>query len=207
MKPTSERPTLFIINDNLSKAQAYFGNSSGELRRIAHGVYMSKDANFRDVFQAYGVRLARRFFPNVALTHATARYRRTVHDRVFVGGDYPYKKILKLDGYQGRIVQSTVFPDLGNPLLYQQVKITDPIGSFEMWCATPELILLQQMDATKNNVEKHLPDTEVRAIWNEVKKRHGGRGHAWNVLEQVAKDADKTNEADRFFKHHFRDDD
>lgn len=196
---------LFIVNDNIKKEQAYFGSRSEQLRRIAHGVYISQDASFKDVFQVYGLRLARKFFPNAALTHSTAWYRRPLHDRVFVGGDYPYKKSIDVDGYEGRIVQSTVHPDYSDARLYQEAKITDPIGSFQMWCATPELILLQQMDATKVNPEKHLPDPDVRAIWREVKARHGGRGHAWDVMEEVAKAAGKENEAERFFKKHYRD--
>jgi hypothetical protein len=212
-KKRSRDPVLFIVNDNIKKEQAYFGSRSEQLRRIAHGVYISQDASFEEVFKTYGLRLARKFFPNAALTHVTARYRVPVGpigepaDRVFVGGDYPYKKILDVDGFEARIVQSTVNPDYKDKRLYEKVTLSDPIGEFEMWCATPELILLQQMDATKVNPEKHLPDAEVRAIWREVKAKYQGRGHAWDVLEKVAKAADKLNEANRFFTKYYREDD
>ena len=207
MSVRNRKPSLFIVNENIRKEQAYLGSRSEDLRRIAHGVYIDHDASFREVFQTFGIRLARKFFPNSALTHSTARHRRPVHDRVFVGGDYPYKKILELDGYEGRIVQSTVHPDINDQRLYVEVPITDPMGTFTMWCATPELVLLQQMDSTKVNPEKHLQQSEIRAIWDEVKSRYGGRGHAWDVLEEVAAAANKTTEANRFFNRFYRETD
>lgn len=200
-----DKTELFIVSDNITKEKAYFGHKDASLRRIAQGVYIERDANFREVFQTYGIRLVRRFFPLAALTHATAWYKCPMDDRVFVGGDYPYKKVLVEDGYEGRIVQSMVFPDFTNPLLYKEVKITDPLGSFKMWCATPELVLLHQMDATKVNVEKRLPDEVVQTVWLELKKRYGGRGHAFDVIEKVGDAAGKTREADRFLKSHYRD--
>lgn len=206
-------PDLFIVSDNIRKEEAYFAGRTGQLRRVVHGVYITPEADFREVFQVYGLRLARKFFPNAPLCHVTARYRRPVGpigepgDRVFVGGDYPYKKILNIDGFEARIVQSMVRPDCNDARLYQRITVSDPIGSFRMWCATPELMLLQLMDSTKKNQEKHLSDTEMREIWNEVKQRHGGRAHAWDVMEQVAKASGKMNEADRFFREYYRDDD
>lgn len=204
-KKRSSPPMLFIVNDNIKKEQAYFGSRSEQLRRVAHGVYISQNASFEEVFKIYGLRLARKFFPNAALTHVTARLRVPVGlpgkpaDRVFVGGDYPYKKILEVDGFEARIVQSIAMPDYSNKRLYEQVSVTDPIGTFKMWCSTSELILLQQMEASKVHSDKHLLDAEVLAIWEEVKAHHGGLAKAVKAMKRVAKDAEKENEAKRFF--------
>lgn len=201
-----EETELFIVSENITKEKAYFGQRDEELRRVAQGVYVDIDADFRSIFQIYGIRLARRFFPQAVLTHCTAWYLKPTDDRVFVGGDYPYKKMLVEGDYEARIVQSTVRPDIADERLYRQVQITDPLGTFDMWCATPELLLLQQMDATKVNPEKHMPEPEVLKVWRQVKKRYGGRGHAWDVLEDVARAAGKRNEANRFFNRYYRDD-
>lgn len=204
MTATARKPAkLFIVGENIDREKAHFADRAGTLRRIVKGIYINAEDNFRDVFQTHGLRLAHQF-KNAALTHSSAWYRRPVDDRVFIGGDYPYKKIFAADGYEARVVQSMTKPDYEDPRQYEEIEVVDPMGSFTMWCATPELILLHQMDATKRNLEKRLPETEVLKIWQDVIQRHGGRARAMDAIHGLALDVNKRNESDRFFRDYYR---
>ncbi|OCG90025.1 hypothetical protein LMG667_03370 [Xanthomonas euvesicatoria] len=192
---------MHIVPDTISKQEAHAQAKAGSIVRIMQGVYIDTGTRFEDVFAEFGIRLANKLFPNAALTHASAYLQRPHMDRVFVGGDYPYKKIIADGkGYEARIVQSVVRPDFDDERLYTLRLFTDGLGKFEMYCATPELVLIQSMDATKVNPEKHLPYNTVLKIWKDVQKRAGGQDKAWALLQEIGVVVDKEAEADRFHK-------
>ncbi|WP_198098608.1 hypothetical protein [Xanthomonas citri] len=195
------KPKLHIVPDTITKQEAHAQAKAGSIVRIMQGVYIDTGTRFEDVFAEFGVRLANKLFPNAALTHASAYLQRPHMDRVFVGGDYPYKKIIADGkGYEARVVQSVVRPDFNDDRLYTPYLFTDGLGKFEMYCATPELVLIQSMDATKVNPEKHLPYNTVLQIWEDAQKRAGGQEKAWALLKEIGEAVDKQAEADRFYK-------
>lgn len=192
---------LRIVPDNISKQDAHAQAKAGAIQRILHGVYIDSGVQLERVFTESGIRLANKLFPSAVLTHASAYLKAPHMDRVFVGGDYPYKKIIADGkGYEARIVQSVVRPDITDARLYKKHTFKDGTGSFEMYCATDELVLIQHMDATKVNPEKHLPYETILKLWKDVQKRAGGKDKAWALLSQIGTAVDKQAEAERFYK-------
>ncbi|NMX77785.1 hypothetical protein HBO23_32990 [Pseudomonas sp. WS 5532] len=198
-----ERHDVFIVGLNTDKHEAYACKRDKEIVRVAQGVYFRAGVDVDALFEQYGIRLAKYFFRSAALTHSTAWFRKPVGGRIFVGGDYPYKKVVAPYGGDCLIVQSMVHPKLDDVRMYQVVTFEDPLGSFEMHCATPEMTLIHLMDATKKNVEKHLPETEMEKMFQQLQEKYGSKSAALAELETIAQVADKTNEFERLLKHFF----
>jgi hypothetical protein len=94
-KTLDEKHDVFIVGLNISKHDAYFAyRRDKEIVRAAQGVYFRAGLDAAQLFEVYGIRLANHFFQKAALTHSTAWYKRPTHGRVFVGGEYPYKKVI-----------------------------------------------------------------------------------------------------------------
>lgn len=211
-----DRNDLYFVGTNLTKEEAYAASrSGGSLRRIHQGVYVRVGLNIEEVFMAYGLRICAKRYPDVALTHSSAWFKAPVGAqnalRLFVGGDYPHKSPFQGVNRDGEleealIVQTAVWPDFTDRRLYERVRITDPKGSFLMWCATLELQVLQQMDASKVHPEKHLPDETKEQMWKMLQDKHKGRARAWDAIDAVSKLGKKPKvfEAERFFKRFYR---
>lgn len=194
---------VLIVGLNCTKHEAHVACKRKEIIRVAQGVYFRVGTNAGKLFNQYGIRLANHFFKNAALTHSTAWYKKPVEGRVFVGGEYPYKKIIAPYGGDFRIIQSMVNPKLDDARMYELVRFEDDFGPFEVYCATPEMTLIHLMDATKQNVEKHLPEEEVERIVADLLKKYGTKAAVLTTLEEIAADADKVNEFERLLKHFF----
>ena len=67
--------------------------------------------------------------------------------------------------------------------MYELAKFEDPLGQFEMHCATPEMTLIHLMDATKKNVEKHLPEQEMDKIFEQLQLKYGSKASTLAALE------------------------
>lgn len=196
---------VFIVGLNISKHDAYFAyRRDKKIVRAAQGVYFRAGLDAAQLFDTYGIRLANHFFQEAALTHSTAWHKRPTHGRVFIGGDYPYKKVIAPYAGDFQIVQSLVNPQLGDSRMYELVEFEDPFGKFEMYCATTEMTIIHLMDATKKNVEKHLPETEINAIFAKLHEKYGGKAQLLTALEEIAVVANKENEFDRLLKYYFR---
>jgi len=196
---------VFIVGFNISKHEAYFAcRRDKTIVRAAQGVYYRAGLDAEKLFDIYGIRLANHFFQKAALTHSTAWFKRPTHGRVFVGGEYPYKKVIAPYAGDFQIVQSLVNPRIDDPRMYELVEFEDPFGKFDMYCATAEMTIIHLMDATKKNVEKHLPEEEISAILAKLHEKYGGKAQLLTALEEIATVADKVNEFDRLLKYYFR---
>lgn len=196
---------VFIVGFNISKHDAYFAcRRDREIVRAAQGVYFRAGLDASKLFDIYGIRLANHFFAEAALTHSTAWYQRPTHGRVFIGGEYPYKKVIAPYAGDFQIVQSLVNPRTDDPRMYELVEFEDPFGKFEMYCATTEMTAIHLMDATKKNVEKHLPEEEISKIFAELHEKYGSKAQLLTALEEIATVANKLNEFDRLLKYYFR---
>ncbi len=199
-----DKDNVFIVGLNITKHEAYFAcRRDKEIIRVAQGVYFRSGTNVEQLFNEYGIRLAKYFFQNAALTHSTAWYKRPVNGRIFVGGEYPYKKIIAPYGGDFRIIQSMVHPKLDDPLMYELTRFDDSFGEFYIYCATPEMTLIHLMDATKQNVEKHLPEVEMDKIFDLLLDKYHSKSAMLTSLEEIASDAGKRNEFERLLKHFF----
>lgn len=199
-----ENVDVFIVGFNTTKHEAYFASRRDKLlNRVAQGVYFRADKDTAVLFEKFGIRLAKHFFQKAALTHSTAWHKRPVKGRIFVGGEYPYKKAIAPYGGDFRIVQSMVHPKLDDGRMYELTRFTDPFGEFEMHCATPEMTSIHLMDATKQNLEKHLPEAEMEKIFDQLLAKYNGKAGMLTQLEEIAVAADKRNEFDRLLKHFF----
>lgn len=202
-----DRHDVFIVGLNITKHEAYFACRRDKLIvRAAQGVYFKDGKEPEDLFNEYGIRLANYFFQKVALTHSTAWYKRPKDGRIFVGGEYPYKKVVAPYAGDFKVIQSLVNPQLDDPRMYEMVRFEDGFGpdaAFEMPCATPEMTLIHLMDATKQNVEKHLPDVEMEKIVAQLLEKYNGKAAMLTQLEEIAVAANKQNEFDRLLKHFF----
>jgi hypothetical protein len=200
-----ENHDVFIVGFNIEKHDAYFACRRDKLIvRAAQGVYFRAGVDAAKLFDTYGIRLANYFFQKAALTHSTAWYKRPTHGRVFVGGEYPYKKVIAPTAGDFQIVQSLVNPRTDDSRMYELVEFEDPFGKFEMYCATAEMTAIHLMDATKKNVEKHLPEVEIRAIFAKLHEKYGSKAQLLTALEEIAEVAEKENEFDRLLKYYFR---
>ncbi|MEJ7746253.1 MAG: hypothetical protein WKF61_05785 [Luteimonas sp.] len=207
---------LFFVGENLTKEDAYAAKREGVLRRISQGVYVRSDQDIDEAFSAFALRICKKRYPDVALTHATAWWKAPTGEphalRVFVGGDYPHKSPFRGVNRAGEleeayIVQTAVWPDFTDPMMYERVTISDPKGEFEMWSSTLELQVLQQMDATKVHPEKHLPESTLDLMWRQLQDKHGDAALAWNVIKEVSKRGKKPKkyEAKRFGGRFYQD--
>ena len=200
-----EQRDVLIVGFNISKHEAYFAcRRDKKIVRAAQGVYFRAGLDAEKLFDTYGIRFANHFFRTAALTHSTAWYKKPTHGRVFVGGDYPYKKGIAPYAGDFQIVQSLVNPQVDDPRMYELVEFEDPFGKFQMHCATAEMTIIHLMDATKKNVEKHLPEVEIEAIFDQLHKKYGGKAQLLTTLEEIARIAKKENEFDRLLKYYFR---
>lgn len=198
---------IFIVGLNITKLDASLAARNGkDIVRVAHGVYFRTGVDAEKIFNEYGLRLANYFFKNVALTHSTAWYKRPLYGRVFIGGDYPYKKVIAPEAGDLCIVQSKIHPVLTDHRLYECLSIEDGFGpkqKFEMYCSTPELTLLHLMETPKKNMEKQLSVTEMKKLVAFLLDKHGGKASLLTVIEEIALLTDKQNEFVRLLKHFF----
>lgn len=193
---------LLRVPDDLSKIDAFHSKERGTIRRLVHGVYVATEFNGQEVLGEFAIRLASMFFPKAVLTHATAYFRQPVNGFVFIGGEYPYKRMIEDDGQTLTIVQGMAKPVVEDPEQYEQVEFTDNMGSFHVYCATPELILLQQMESTKKNVDKHLGAADLKKLWLQVLGRNGGSARqAFEKVQGIAAKASRVTEAERLERH------
>jgi hypothetical protein len=199
----AKREDVFIVGMNITKHEAHAANREKTMLRAAQGVYFRAGVSAEVLFKTYGMRLVNYCFKNVALTHSTAWYKRPVDGRIFVGGEYPYKKVIAPYAGDFRIVQSMVHPQFDDVRMYEKICFRDSFGDFEMYCSTMEMILIQLMDATKQNVEKHLPDVEIEKIIDLLRLKYGSKSSVLTALEEIAQAADKQNEFDRLLKLYF----
>ncbi|TAL63603.1 MAG: hypothetical protein EPN79_15715 [Burkholderiaceae bacterium] len=214
-------PGIYIVGLNIDKQDGHRGRREGHLLRLVHGVYMDADANPVEIFREYGFRLALFKHRTAALSHATAWHQRPIEVKegrkllavnVFIGGDYPRKDEfggdLRDPGIVGdkiypdfRVIQTAETPDTSDPTHYTLEKFTDGIGTFEMYCATPELCILQMMESTKKHPEKHIADELLPAAAKVLLDRHGGDPYAvLPAVDAIAKKADKERMYERFVK-------
>jgi hypothetical protein len=199
-----ENVDVFIVGFNTTKHEAYFASRRDKLLvRVAQGVYFRAEKDPASLFEEFGIRLAKHFFQKAALTHSTAWFKRPVGGRIFVGGEYPYKKQIAPYGGDFRIVQSMVNPRLEDKRMYELTGFKDRFGEFEMYCATPEMTIIHLMDATKQNLEKHLPEDEMEKIIDLLLAKYNGKAGMLTQLEEIAVAASKRNEFDRLLKHFF----
>ena len=204
MDEKDENVDVFIVGENITKHEAYFASRRDKLIvRVAQGVYFRAGKSVDALFEEFGIRLAKYFFQNAALTHSTAWYKRPVEGRIFVGGEYPYKKAVAPYGGDFRIVQSMVHPKLDDKRMYELTSFKDSFGEFFMYCATPEMTIIHLMDATKQNVEKHLPEVEMDKIFDLLLSKYHGKAGMLTTLEDIAAAANKRNEFERLLKHFF----
>jgi hypothetical protein len=200
----SKRNSVLIVGVNTNKQDAYMACRRGEVTRVAHGVYFPLGQQSPGLLQIMGIRLAKYFFPQSALTHTSAWSRELKNNTAFVGGDYPYKKQVIIDNQALCIMQSKVQPQLDNEALYTEQPFQDPLGSFTMHCATPELVAIQQMDATKQNMEKHLNKNEEAQLFRFLLAKYKDRIALLSALEQVAEMAGKQSQFERLLKQFFQ---
>lgn len=197
----SEKKDVYIVGLNITKGDAWLAaHHDGELVRAVQGVYFRVGVDPAEMFETYGIRLANHFFPNAALTHSSAWYRRAVRGRVFLGGEYAYKKVIARHSGDFQIIQSRVNPRFDDPRMYQPVRFDDPLGSFEMFCATEEMTLVHLMDATKVNIEKHLPASEMDLMVERLEEKYGDEATAFEAIQEIAIAAGKLNEFDRLLR-------
>lgn len=217
--PRRRSPDIFIVGLNIDKHDGYFGRRDGALVSMTQGVYLKAGADSVAAFQDFGFRIAARKFKDAAITHSCAWFRKPVEIyegrklqsiHVFIGGDFPYKvdiggdlgemqKTRKIPNF--RIIQTMVNPDFTDELQYRKETFTDPIGSFEMYCATPELAALQMMEASKRHPEKRVDDSLLPDVAALLMKRHKNNPYAvLPAVDLVAKRANKQREFDRFVK-------
>lgn len=200
---------LYFVGTDIQKESAHLAARDQRLLRLSQGIYVNPRYDVREAFNAFGMRIANKFYPDAALSHATAWYKRPVDDRLFIGGDYPYKRRFGGVGRDGSlidcmIVQSLVTPDYTKPALYELVTIKDEMGSFQMHCPTLVVQILQQMDPSKVHPEKHIPEAQVSEMWELLQEEQGGRHIAADYIDQVAAEIGKVNQAERFFKRFYR---
>ncbi len=198
---------IFIVGLNITKIEASLAARNGkDIVRVAHGVYFRTGVDAEEIFNEYGLRLTNYFFKNVALTHSTAWYKRPMLGRVFIGGDYPYKKVIAPEAGDFCIVQSKIHPVLTDHRLYESLYIQDGFGpkqKFEMYCATPELTLLHLMETPKKNMEKQLSVTEMEKLIAFLLNKHNGKAALITAVEEIALLTDKQSDFVRFLKHFF----
>ncbi len=200
-----ENSDLYLVGLNIDKHTAHFAcRRDKTLVKAAQGVYFRAGLNAETMFNTYGIRLARHFFQTAALTHSTAWYKRPTHGRVFIGGNYPFWKAIAPYGGDFKIVQGIARPVISDPRMYELVEFQDPLGGFGMYCATPEMLAIQLMEATKTNIEKHLPKLEMDAILDGLLKKYGGKSQMLATLQEIAEIADKGREFDRLLKYYLR---
>lgn len=196
-----EKKDVYIVGLNISKGDAWIAaHHDGELVRAVQGVYFRVGADPAEMFNTYGIRFASHFFPHAALTHSTAWYRRPIMGRVFVGGEYAYKKVIARRSGDFQIIQSRVSPKFDDSRMYRQIRLEDPLGTYEVFCATEEMTLVHLMDATKINTEKHVPASEMDLMLDRLKEKYGDEVRAFEAIQEIAIAAGKLNEFDRLLR-------
>ncbi|KAF1702921.1 hypothetical protein CSC66_09100 [Pseudoxanthomonas kaohsiungensis] len=188
---------LITVPGDLDKIQAYHEKKRGAIKRLVHGIYVGAKHDMGKVLDVFAIRLASMLFPQAALTHSTAYYRKPIHGFVFIGGDYPYKRQIAEGVSTLTIVHSMSKPDVSDKTQYELVTLKDPMGEFQVYCATPEMILLQQQESTKKNADKHLGATELGKLFKAVVAKHGSKEKALAAIRKIAKKAGREAEADR----------
>lgn len=201
----SSHNDIFIVGLNISKAEASnIARTNAGIVRIAHGVYIKAGVDVKKMFNEYGLRLANYFFKNAALSYSTAWYKRPIDGRIFLGGDYAYRKPIGSDDNNLCIVQSKTYPKLTDKRLYEVLQIQDGFGKneqFEIFCSTPELALLEVILRAPKNIEKNLEDIEMEKITSFLLKKHKNKSSLLNCLEDIATITNRQSDFERFTKY------
>lgn len=187
---------LLLVGVNVEKS-AYRTTQRG-MKRISHGIYCREDADMEALFQEYAVRIAQYYLKNAFLTHACAWRKKPIGHFVFMAGDYPYRKRIAESDGDFQIVQSLVRFDTTDNRLFKEVPISDGLGVFTMRCATPELVLLQNLEATKRFKEKHLSEEQFAQLYQHLLREYGSKHLLMEALEQIARASDHIDEYKRF---------
>lgn len=203
----SSHNDIFIVGLNISAIEASaIARTSAEIVRVAHGVYFRAGVNVGKIFDEYGLRLANYFFKNAALSYSTAWYKQPISGRIFLGGDYAYRKTIGPEDKNLCIVQSKTYPILTDTRLYDVLQVRDGFGKseqFEIFCSTPELTLLEVIVKPKKNIEKSLDDAEMEKIISFLLKKHGSKSSLLDHLEGIANTTNRQSDFERFVKYLF----
>ena len=206
------KPDIYIVGININKQYAYSlskeADPADRYVRVVHGIYFRETIPAEQLFETYGFRITRQLLANAALTHSTAWYKRPTDGRIFVGGAYPYHRTVGDKVGDFAIVQSMIaqrsnqllMDMLNDRRLYSTFTVTDPLGSFDMHCATDEMILLSMFDSTKANKEKHLPQVEMNKLLSGLLNKHGDMPTLLVLLREMAEEIGKVNEYNRALK-------
>lgn len=201
------KPDVLIVGVNINKHHAYANARDGEYTRVCQGIYFKSDLDQGELFRVYGFRITKHLLASAALTHSTAWYKMPMDGRIYVGGAYPYKRKI---GQQGdfAIIQSMISARnndllndmLSNSKLFITTSCSDPIGDFDMYSATDELIMLSMFESTKINKEKHLPASEMDELMRSLLEKHGGVAQLCVALQEVAELTEQNEEYNRALK-------
>lgn len=207
-----KKPDIYIVGININKQYAYSlskeADPADRYVRVVHGIYFRASIPAEQLFETYGFRITRQLLANAALTHSTAWYKRPTDGRIFVGGAYPYHRTVGDKVGDFAIVQSMISQRsnqlltdmLNDRRLYYPFTVTDPMGSFDMHCATDEMILLSMFDSTKANKEKHLPQVEMNKLLDDLLYKYGDMPTLLVLLREMAEEIGKVNEYNRALK-------
>lgn len=203
----SEHHDIYIVGVNITKLEAsLIARNTSKIIRVAHGVYFKTGAHAEKIFSEYGLRLTNYFFKNAILRYSTAWYKRPHEGRIFIGGDYPYKKIIAADQSDFCIIQNKNHSSVIDDRLCEMIEIQDGLGAkykFRMLCSTPELALLEVMEARKTSIEKRLDGVELDKMLHFLINKHGSKADLLTYLEEISAIADRHSELERLITHLF----
>lgn len=201
MKPVVAAEVL-IVGEQITKQAAHAALRAGQVVRAGRGVYFSAAVAPGRAFQVYGVRLAAHWFHGSALSHSSAWLRRVARGRLFLAGGYARDK--PGPASQWRIVLSRSAVPVKPGRFYEGVSVEDPLGRFEMLCATPEWLLLQSVEAVKMHAGKQISPAQWAAVYAAGCERQGGEGALLLALEEMARSAGQDAAFQRVLLKRFR---
>jgi serine/threonine-protein kinase HipA len=181
---------LYLVGKNISRQKAHELKRLGRIERLADGVYCSSEdlaggtEATSDFLERHALRISTYFYPNCALSHASAYRRgpiaappekeggeRTL--RLFVAGKRLEQKTIGAL----TIVRSDDMKGVANEITFLGLDTADgleaDLGPVEIACAVDELIYLQMFGRRRSFAERYLSEEQLAELGAKLIRQYG----------------------------------
>lgn len=148
---------LYIVDQNIKQREARYRTKTGEIERIARGIYVRKGADVGSVVARNAARIAQTLFPDSVIAYSSAASLGLVENSqglqngvMYLSGPGRQYKV-ELPGMTIVRAKASDSPSIG------KVQIKDQLGSYEIGISNPAQIILENFKTPAGYPEAGLP--------------------------------------------------
>ena len=188
--------SLYLVGENIEKAQAHYRSERGDLVQLMRGIYVDASDHVDETVLAHAVRIAKYLYPRAYLASASsALLHPTDSGKLYISGPRNNRiRIRALEIIQNRTSE--------NPSIVTTT-IEDPTGTFTMAASSIRQRFLESFRMRSEHAAA-IGDTMQRTLAERLLEEYGTPSKAADATWSLARNNDWLKEgekADRYLHH------